>query len=68
MANQYKNIIELEMKISDIEKTLDELSDMVAQQWQMIDGQRQMISSLESQLEGKQDRDGPDSEPLPPHY
>jgi len=68
MTNQSKKVVELEIKISDIEKTLDELSDMVAQQWQMIDGQRQIISSLESQLEGKQDREGSDSDPPPPHY
>ena len=68
MTNQSKKVVELEMKISDIEKTLDELSDMVAQQWQIIDGQRQKISSIASQLEAKQDRDGTNSEPPPPHY
>jgi len=68
MTNQFKKIVELEMRVSDIEKTLDELSDMVAKQWKMMDGQRQIISSLESQLEGKQDREGSDSEPPPPHY
>jgi len=41
------------MRVSDIEKTLDQLSDMIAKQWKMIDGQRQIISSLENQLEGK---------------
>ena len=66
MTNQIKKVVELEIKISDIEKTLDELSDMVAQQWQMIDAQRQIISSLENQLEGKQDRARSDSDP-PPH-
>ena len=68
MTNQSKEVVALEIKISNIEKTLDELSDMVAQQWQMIDGQRQIISSLESQLEGKIDKKGIDSDPPPPHY
>jgi len=68
MTNQFKKVVELEMKVSDIEKTLDELSNMVAQQWQMIDGQRQIISSLERQLEGKQDKEGSESETPPPHY
>ena len=68
MADAYEKVVELEMKISNIEKSLDELSDMVAKQWRIIDGQKQMISSLESQLEGKQDREGSDSEPPPPHY
>jgi len=68
MTDQFKKIVELEMRVSDIEKTLDELSDMIAKQWKMIDGQRQIISSLENQLEGKQDREGYDSEPPPPHY
>ena len=68
MTDQYKRVVELEMKVSDIEKTLDELSNIVAQQWQMIDGQRQIISSLESQLEEKQDRDSFDRAPPPPHY
>jgi uncharacterized coiled-coil protein SlyX len=68
MTNQSKKGVALEIKISNIEKTLDELSDMVAQQWKMIDGQRQIISSLESQLEGKQDKEGIDSDPPPPHY
>ena len=68
MTDAYEKVVELEMKISNIEKSLDELSDMVAQQWRIIDGQKQMIASLESQLEGKQDREGSDSEPPPPHY
>ena len=68
MTDQFKKIVELEMRVSGIEKTLDELSDMIAKQWKMIDGQRQIISSLENQLEGKQDREGSDSEPPPPHY
>ena len=68
MTDAYEKVVELEMKISNIEKSLDELSDMVAKQWRIIDGQKQMISSLESQLEGKQDREGSDSEPPPPHY
>ena len=68
MTDAYEKVVELQIKISNIEKSLDELSDMVAQQWRIIDGQKQMIASLESQLEGKQDREGSDSEPLPPHY
>jgi len=68
MTDAYEKVVELEMKISNIEKSLDELSDMVAKQWRIIDGQKQMITSLESQLEGKQDREGSDSEPPPPHY
>ena len=68
MTDAYEKVVELEMKISNIEKSLDELSDMVAKQWRIIDGQKQMITSLESQLEGKQDREGSNSEPPPPHY
>ncbi|MEZ7846154.1 MAG: SlyX family protein [Rhodospirillales bacterium] len=68
MTDAYEKVVELQIKISNIEKSLDELSDMVAQQWRIIDGQKQMIASLESQLEGKQDREGSDSEPPPPHY
>lgn len=68
MTDACEKVVELQIKISNIEKSLDELSDMVAQQWRIIDSQKQMISSLESQLEGKQDRKGSDSEPPPPHY
>ena len=68
MTDAYEKVVELQIKISNIEKSLDELSDMVAQQWRIIDGQKQIIASLESQLEGKQDREGSDSEPPPPHY
>ena len=68
MTTHSMKVIELEIKISDIEKTLDELSDIVAQQWLIIDGQKQMISSLENQLEGKQDREDSHSDPPPPHY
>ena len=68
MTDAYEKVVELQIRISNIEKSLDELSDMVAQQWRIIDGQKQMIASLESQLEGKQDREGSDSEPPPPHY
>ena len=68
MTDIYEKVVELQIKVSNIDKSLDELSDMVAQQWRIIDGQKQMIASLESQLEGKQDREGSDSEPPPPHY
>ena len=68
MTDAYEKVVDLQIKISNIEKSLDELSDMVAQQWRFIDIQKQMIASLESQLKGKQDREGSDREPPPPHY
>ena len=68
MTDEDEKVVELQIKISNIEKSLDELSDMMAQQWRIIDGQKQKIASLESQLEGKQDREGSNIEPPPPHY
>ena len=69
MADQDEKVVELEMRISNLEKSFDDLSDMVTKQWRLIDGQKQMISALESQLEGKEDRAGTsDQDPPPPHY
>ncbi|NQW02250.1 MAG: SlyX family protein [Rhodospirillales bacterium] len=69
MTEQAGKVIELEMRISVIEKSFDELSDMVTKQWQMIDQLKLKIGTLENQLEGKQDRsEGTADEPPPPHY
>ena len=69
MTDPSENVVELEMRISVLEKSFDELSDMVTQQWQMMDQMKRKISVLESQLEGKQDRsESSGYEPPPPHY
>ena len=69
MTDQDEKVVELEMRISNMEKSFDDLSDMVTRQWRLLDSQKQMISTLESQLEGKQDRAAStDQNPPPPHY
>ncbi len=69
MTNQQEKVVELEMRISVIEKSFDDLSDMVSKQWQMIDRLKRKIGSMESQLDGKQDRtDGQGPDAPPPHY
>ena len=69
MTDQDEKVVELEMRISNMEKSFDDLSDMVTRQWRLLDSQKQMITALESQLEGKQDRaEATDQDPPPPHY
>ena len=69
MTDPSENVVELEMRISVMEKSFDELSDMVTKQWQMMDQMKRKVSALESQLEGKQDRsESGGYEPPPPHY
>ena len=69
MSDQNEKIVELEMRISVMEKAFDDLSDVVSEQWQMLDRIKSKISLMEGQLEGKQDRsDGAGHEPPPPHY
>ncbi len=69
MANEQEKVVELEMRMSELEHAFDELSDMVSKQWRTIDALKAKIGSLESQLEGKQDRaDGSDEHQRPPHY
>lgn len=69
MTNQDETAIELEIRISNMEKSFDDLSDVVSQQWQLIEALKRKIVALESQLDRKQDRnDGSDHEPPPPHY
>lgn len=69
MADQNEKVVELEMRISVMEKGFDELSDVVSKQWQMLDRLTSKITVVESQLEGKQDRsDGSGIDQPPPHY
>ncbi len=68
MAKHEETAIELEIRISNMEKSFDELSDMVSQQWKLVEALKRKIIALESQLERKQDRrESSDHEP-PPHY
>ena len=69
MSDQNEKVVELEMRISVMEQTFDELSDMVSKQWQTLDRLTSKIKGVENQLEGKQDRsEGTGHEPPPPHY
>lgn len=69
LSDQSEKVVELEMRLSVMEKAFDELSDMVTEQWQTIERLKSKLKVMESQLEGKQDRaEGTGHEPPPPHY
>lgn len=69
MTREQDKIVELEMRISIMEQSFDDLSEMVNKQWNTIDALKSKLGSLENQIEGKQDRaEGSDLEQRPPHY
>lgn len=57
---------ELEMNLMHQERTLNEMSDIIRQQWDAIDGLKREIARLEAikaDIESKDDAERP-----PPHY
>ena len=62
-------IIELESKVMFQEKTILELSDMVAEQWKTMDILQKKLQFLESKVTTiEQDVPTQGEERLPPHY
>jgi SlyX protein len=70
MTEMEARIVELERHIAQQERTIQELSDVLAGQWKTLDLYRREIDMLKDRLgaaEGVISEFGP-PEPPPPHY
>jgi len=62
-------LIELESHLAHHERMINELSDVITQQWKTINGLTRKLDRLESRLQAAQDQETPPAEePPPPHY
>ncbi len=63
-------ITELEVQLAHQSATVDELNDMVAKQWQEIDGLKKQLARLIGRLEQVEQSvpKGPSDDQPPPHY
>jgi len=70
MDELIKRITELETNDADRQHFIDQLSDMVAEQWQTIDALKREVNRLRKRIEGIEARnDKPGGEDMPPpHY
>ena len=59
---------DLESHLAHHQRMIQDLSDMVARQWDTIDGVTRKLDRLEAQLQATQDKEADDEEPPPPHY
>jgi len=65
-----KRLIELETLLAHQEETIRDLSDMVARQWETIDGMARDMKRLHARLNEEVEslRDGGGAEKPPPHW
>lgn len=59
----------LEIRVAEQEKTIEELSDQVAEQWKVIDRLRKALDQLTDRFADLEDQAGPRHEATkPPHW
>ncbi|MCV6576127.1 MAG: SlyX family protein [Cohaesibacter sp.] len=64
-----ERIVDLEIQITHQATTIDELSDMVARQWDMIDRLGRQVGMLKGALaELEEGMEAPAANKKPPHY
>ena len=69
IANDASRMETLEIKVSHLERAVQELSDVVYRQQQALDGALQMNQRLRDQLEDLENRSSdPTAVETPPHY
>lgn len=69
IADEASRLETLEIKVSHLERAIQELSDVVYRQQQALDGALEMNRRLREQLEDLENRSGdPTAVEIPPHY
>lgn len=68
MSDPSLRIAELEHRITEHEKTIADLSEMVVAQWKKIDLLERRLGELREEFETSNDRRNASPEPPPPHY
>jgi SlyX protein len=67
MSSIDERVIELETRSAEQQQTIDELSDMIAQQWRKIDEMTMLGKVLKGRLQSLEEK-LPDDDVPPPHY
>ncbi|CCQ74392.1 SlyX family protein [Magnetospira sp. QH-2] len=71
MTNDSERLVELEMRLVEQERLTQDLSDMVAEQWKVIDALRLVTDRLKDRVIAAEDRldvSAPPAHDPPPHY
>lgn len=66
-----RRLAELEERTAHQDKTIDELNEMVAEQWRAIEGLEERLRRLQDRLKSLETEGPaakPEDEPPPPHY
>lgn len=70
MPDVSSEVIELQVRLAELERTLEDLSDTVRDQWQEIDRLKLINTRLVDRIVQMEQRTplAPGDEPPPPHY
>lgn len=63
-----ERVVDLEIQLAHQTKTVEELSDMVSNQWDIIDRMKRKLKMLEDAMVELEDNAGPPANQKPPHY
>nr|WP_321445402.1 SlyX family protein [uncultured Cohaesibacter sp.] len=63
-----ERVVDLEIQLAHQTKTVEELSDMVSRQWDLIDRLTRKMKFLEEAVVELEDNVGPAANQKPPHY
>ncbi|SNY92098.1 SlyX protein [Cohaesibacter sp. ES.047] len=69
MSNDFEErIVDLEIQVTHQSKTIDELSEVMSQQWQHIDRLTRQLKGLSDMVVELEENTGPPANQKPPHY
>lgn len=68
MSDASIRIAELEHRITEQEKTISDLSEMVVAQWKKLDVLERRFKELKEEFEASTEQRDKSPEPPPPHY
>ncbi|WP_171022070.1 SlyX family protein [Cohaesibacter sp. CAU 1516] len=63
-----ERVVDLEIQLAHQTKTVEDLSDMVSRQWDMIDRLTRKMKFLQEAVVELEDNAGPPANQKPPHY
>jgi SlyX protein len=69
IADEPERMTRMEMLVTEHEKTIDELSGQIAEQWKVIEGMRRKLDALTDRFLVLEEQTAPDVPVTkPPHY
>ncbi|WP_316859331.1 SlyX family protein [uncultured Cohaesibacter sp.] len=63
-----ERVVDLEIQITHQANTIDDLSQMVSRQWEMIDRLTRQVKLLQDSIQELEENIGPPGNEKPPHY